>query len=221
MRQGKLYANGQEQLMPETLAAAVYMDETCEKTLPEALEEIELTPGPPGPPGPPGEDGAPGQVGPAGSDATVTKASVESVLTGNITSHTHDDKLDTSAYNAADISAKAGSIPSTFRNAIGVNLATYTYPAQFGLTPTTTTTLETLINAMPIGSSLYWAPDGAATSNISPAASRYGFLHIVRLSLYHARALFYPIASNAIYSCWMNYTGTPPATTVGSWAAIT
>jgi hypothetical protein len=37
MKQGKLYANGQEQLMPETLAAAVYMDETKTRTVAEEL----------------------------------------------------------------------------------------------------------------------------------------------------------------------------------------
>ncbi len=63
--------------------------------------------GPIGLTGPKGEDGAPGArgdkgdtgsqgiqgpiglTGPAGSDATVTKAAVESVLTGEISTHTH------------------------------------------------------------------------------------------------------------------------------------
>jgi hypothetical protein len=39
--------------------------------------------------GPTGAKGATGAKGPTGSSATVTKAKVESVLTGNITSHTH------------------------------------------------------------------------------------------------------------------------------------
>jgi hypothetical protein len=36
----------------------------------------------------------------------VTKEAVEAVLTGNITSHTHDSKLDASAYTAADVLSK-------------------------------------------------------------------------------------------------------------------
>ncbi len=140
MKQGKMWAmgpTGQEQFVPETLAAAVYMDEAGTKTLPQALEEIELIPGPQGPPGadgpqgptgpagpagptgptgpagpkgdtgatgatgptgpagPKGDTGATGATGPtgpqgpAGSDASVTKANVEAVLTGTLTSHNH------------------------------------------------------------------------------------------------------------------------------------
>ena len=85
---------GQVQCVPETLASAVYMDETGQKNLLQALQEIELTPGPEGPPGPPGADGAPG------SDASVTKAAVEAVLTGTINSHGH---------NPADIGAAPAS----------------------------------------------------------------------------------------------------------------
>lgn len=59
--------------------------------------------GEPGPKGEPGADGAPGVQGPKGdpgekgekgdpgSDASVTKQNVEAVLTGNITTHTHND----------------------------------------------------------------------------------------------------------------------------------
>lgn len=59
--------------------------------------------GEPGPKGEPGADGAPGEQGPKGdpgekgekgdpgSDASVTKQNVEAVLTGNITTHTHND----------------------------------------------------------------------------------------------------------------------------------
>lgn len=59
--------------------------------------------GEPGPKGEPGADGAPGAQGPKGdpgqkgekgdpgSDASVTKQNVEAVLTGNITTHTHND----------------------------------------------------------------------------------------------------------------------------------
>lgn len=59
--------------------------------------------GEPGPKGEPGADGAPGIQGPKGdpgekgekgdpgSDASVTKQNVEAVLTGNITTHTHND----------------------------------------------------------------------------------------------------------------------------------
>lgn len=59
--------------------------------------------GEPGPKGEPGANGAPGVQGPKGdpgekgekgdpgSDASVTKQNVEAVLTGNITTHTHDD----------------------------------------------------------------------------------------------------------------------------------
>lgn len=36
-----------------------------------------------------GETGAPGTPGQNGTDATVTKSSVESILTGEISSHTH------------------------------------------------------------------------------------------------------------------------------------
>lgn len=60
--------------------------------------------GEPGPKGEPGADGAPGAQGPKGdpgekgekgdpgSDASVTKQNVESVLTGDITSHNHDSR---------------------------------------------------------------------------------------------------------------------------------
>lgn len=60
--------------------------------------------GEPGPKGEPGADGAPGIQGPKGdpgekgekgdpgSDASVTKQNVESVLTGDITSHNHDSR---------------------------------------------------------------------------------------------------------------------------------
>jgi len=70
--------------------------------------------GEPGPKGEPGADGAPGEQGPKGdpgekgekgdpgSDASVTKQNVESVLTGDITSHNHDSryisKSNTSTY---------------------------------------------------------------------------------------------------------------------------
>lgn len=59
--------------------------------------------GEPGPKGEPGADGAPGAQGPKGdpgekgekgdpgSDASVTKRNVEAVLTGNITTHTHNN----------------------------------------------------------------------------------------------------------------------------------
>lgn len=59
--------------------------------------------GEPGPKGEPGANGAPGVQGPkgdpgekgekgdSGSDASVTKRNVEAVLTGNITTHTHND----------------------------------------------------------------------------------------------------------------------------------
>ena len=60
--------------------------------------------GEPGPKGEPGANGAPGVQGPKGdpgekgekgdpgSDASVTKQNVEAVLTGNITTHTHNDR---------------------------------------------------------------------------------------------------------------------------------
>lgn len=67
--------------------------------------------GEPGPKGEPGANGAPGVQGPKGdpgekgdpgSDASVTKQNVESVLTGDITSHNHDSryisKSNTSTY---------------------------------------------------------------------------------------------------------------------------
>lgn len=70
--------------------------------------------GPTGPKGEPGANGAPGEQGPKGdpgekgekgdpgSDASVTKQNVESVLTGDITSHNHDSryisKSNTSTY---------------------------------------------------------------------------------------------------------------------------
>ena len=73
--------------MPETLAAAVYMDPSGSKTIADALGEIEQIPGPPGPPGPPGADGP---AGANGSDATVTKGTVEAVLTGDVSTHNHD-----------------------------------------------------------------------------------------------------------------------------------
>lgn len=50
--------------------------------------------GPQGPVGPKGEQGEPGQKGEKGdpgSDASVTKQNVEAVLTGNITTHAHND----------------------------------------------------------------------------------------------------------------------------------
>lgn len=71
--------------------------------------------GEPGPKGEPGANGAPGVQGPKGdpgekgekgdpgSDASVTKRNVEAVLTGNITTHTHNDwyiaKGSTAEYN--------------------------------------------------------------------------------------------------------------------------
>ena len=55
-------------------------------TMPEANSGPKGATGATGPQGPKGDTGA---TGPKGSDATVTKAKVESVLTGNITSHTH------------------------------------------------------------------------------------------------------------------------------------
>lgn len=45
--------------------------------------------GPAGPPGEPGPKGDKGDPGTPGSNATVTKAAVEAVLTGEVTSHTH------------------------------------------------------------------------------------------------------------------------------------
>ena len=66
MKHGKMWSigqNGQEQFAPETIAAAVYMDEAGTKTLSQALEEVEQIPGPPGPPG---ADGPPGATGPKG-----------------------------------------------------------------------------------------------------------------------------------------------------------
>ena len=46
-------------------------------------------PGEPGQDGNPGIPGEPGKPGEPGSDATVTKTAVESVLTGEISSHSH------------------------------------------------------------------------------------------------------------------------------------
>lgn len=48
-------------------------------------------PGIQGPQGPKGETGEKGEKGDPGSDASVTKQNVEAVLTGNITTHTHND----------------------------------------------------------------------------------------------------------------------------------
>lgn len=142
MKQGKMYTNGTEQFVPETLAAAVFMTDGG-KTLLQAVEDGDLgggTEGPPGPIGPQGETGPTGPIGPTGpkgdtgetgptgstgpkgdpgdtgptgpkgdtgltgpkgdtgsqgiqgppgSDAAVTKANVEAVLTGTLSSHTH------------------------------------------------------------------------------------------------------------------------------------
>lgn len=58
--------------------------------------------GAPGPQGPKGDPGEKGEKGDPGSDASVTKQNVESVLTGDITSHNHDSryisKSNTSTY---------------------------------------------------------------------------------------------------------------------------
>lgn len=74
-----------------------------EGTEAEWLISLKGEKGEPGPKGEPGANGAPGVQGPKGdtgekgekgdpgSDASVTKRNVEAVLTGNITTHTHND----------------------------------------------------------------------------------------------------------------------------------
>lgn len=52
-----------------------------------------------GPQGAKGDTGATGPQGPKGDTAEVTKAAVEAVLTGNITSHTHDQYVTSKAFN--------------------------------------------------------------------------------------------------------------------------
>lgn len=80
----------------------------------QGIQGIQGPQGEPGPKGEPGANGAPGVQGPKGdpgekgekgdpgSDASVTKQNVESVLTGDITSHNHDSryisKSNTSTY---------------------------------------------------------------------------------------------------------------------------
>ena len=69
MIKGKMWTptpDGQEQFAPETLAAAVFMDETGEQTLLDALGGVEGIPGPPGPQGEPGPQGPAGATGPKG-----------------------------------------------------------------------------------------------------------------------------------------------------------
>ena len=80
--------------------------------------------GEPGPKGEPGADGAPGIQGPKGdpgekgekgdpgSDASVTKQNVESVLTGDITSHNHDSRY-ISKSNASTYAPTADYHPAT------------------------------------------------------------------------------------------------------------
>lgn len=80
--------------------------------------------GEPGPKGEPGADGAPGAQGPKGdpgekgekgdpgSDASVTKQNVESVLTGDITSHNHDGRY-ISKSNASTYTPTADYHPAT------------------------------------------------------------------------------------------------------------
>lgn len=80
--------------------------------------------GEPGPKGEPGADGAPGVQGPKGdpgekgekgdpgSDASVTKQNVESVLTGDITSHNHDSRY-ISKSNASTYTPTADYHPAT------------------------------------------------------------------------------------------------------------
>ena len=80
--------------------------------------------GEPGPKGEPGADGAPGIQGPKGdpgekgekgdpgSDASVTKQNVESVLTGDITSHNHDGRY-ISKSNASTYTPTADYHPAT------------------------------------------------------------------------------------------------------------
>ena len=80
--------------------------------------------GEPGPKGEPGADGAPGAQGPKGdpgekgekgdpgSDASVTKQNVESVLTGDITSHNHDSRY-ISKSNASTYTPTADYHPAT------------------------------------------------------------------------------------------------------------
>lgn len=80
--------------------------------------------GEPGPKGEPGADGAPGIQGPKGdpgqkgekgdpgSDASVTKQNVESVLTGDITSHNHDSRY-ISKSNASTYTPTADYHPAT------------------------------------------------------------------------------------------------------------
>lgn len=80
--------------------------------------------GEPGPKGEPGANGAPGEQGPKGdpgekgekgdpgSDASVTKQNVESVLTGDITSHNHDSRY-ISKSNASTYTPTADYHPAT------------------------------------------------------------------------------------------------------------
>lgn len=80
--------------------------------------------GEPGPKGEPGADGTPGAQGPKGdpgekgekgdpgSDASVTKQNVESVLTGDITSHNHDGRY-ISKSNASTYTPTADYHPAT------------------------------------------------------------------------------------------------------------
>lgn len=80
--------------------------------------------GEPGPKGEPGADGTPGAQGPKGdpgekgekgdpgSDASVTKQNVESVLTGDITSHNHDSRY-ISKSNASTYTPTADYHPAT------------------------------------------------------------------------------------------------------------
>lgn len=80
--------------------------------------------GEPGPKGEPGADGIPGAQGPKGdpgekgekgdpgSDASVTKQNVESVLTGDITSHNHDSRY-ISKSNASTYTPTADYHPAT------------------------------------------------------------------------------------------------------------
>ena len=78
-------------------------------------------------------------------------------------------------------------------------LQTYTDASQIGITLSTTTTLEEIALAMPVGSQLFVVPSGLSTSNISPSYSRYGALTLTKEGSGRIFAIWNPSSSSDVW----------------------
>lgn len=111
-------------------------------------------PGPQGPKGDTGEQGPKGDQGeqgpigpegpqgPAGSDAEVTKENVEAVLTGEITTHTHDDRY----YTEQEIDEKLSNLPPTYELPIAS---------------------DSVLGGVKVGEGLAITPEGILSANVT------------------------------------------------------